>query len=859
MRFFRFDEIAAAGSCIDFVSSQFGITPRGGRCAAVWRGGNNPMSVSINAKEWYDHKIKQGGGIIELCAVAKFGGVSPASKQKAQEFLGEWLRLAPTYETKARAPKATRLSRLLDDGYHIVRKYDYLDENGNVAHTTTRLEKAGAKKEFVQSSPNSATLEGVRTCLYNLPAVLKAREIWLAEGEKDAETLIGWGLCGTTAPMGAGKWHDHYTEWLRGKDIIIVRDRDDAGLLHARHVAEAILPTVASLRVLCPWRTAKDVTEWAETESGSAARLVAAAAATKPVADVADILDSEAAAVARAKELNREPFRNYTLEDTVSPRGKKDIVRVPRQVNDLVDETFGRFLGFPCRVGTNALFDFDRDTNRIEYFTKHPALFSWIGEKSRQIYSFAKIDGSVSKEEFFEALLRRAPRYENIVRAPYWPPRPDAFLAFREPVKATPGHSALNGFLDFFCPADDATRILLPAFVAAPLYWRAGIQRPSWVIDSADGAGVGKTTLVELVATLYNCVPIRTSMNQLKTDFQELVKNILSAGGRESRIVLVDNATGTVNSDALADMITATSISGRVPYGRGEESRPNDLTFCITANNASLSNDLASRSICLTLARPQSGPRDWKRAVLDYINRNRYGILGDIVATFSAPAPFTCVPRTRCPEFEREVIVPFCATADEYDLAMDAMTARRDAANAEGESGRRIEEAFLFGLPECGVTEPDYSVVFVRQEIVDRWLRDACTTRANFLTCIKSGYVSRFAKGDEFLKYPRSGQMDRELRMPRATGVMWIGDKVNEGNYTGVIVVGRVSAGKFGVVNAGQHQLAMKFDYILDEIHRREMERAAANIEEAQQQLPEPPARPCTMAELESGVAQLPF
>jgi len=45
--------------------------------------------------------------------------------------------------------------------------------------------------------------QGRKRYLLYLPEIAKAKEVWLAEGEKDAKALAGLGLCGTTAPFGA--------------------------------------------------------------------------------------------------------------------------------------------------------------------------------------------------------------------------------------------------------------------------------------------------------------------------------------------------------------------------------------------------------------------------------------------------------------------------------------------------------------------------------------------------------------------------------------------------------------------------------------------------------------------------------
>src|SRR3546814_17268153 len=67
------------------------------------------------------------------------------------------------------------------------------------------------------------------------------QEVWLFEGEKDADRAVADGKCGTTSPMGAGKWRTEYGHALRGARVTIVADNDDAGRRHAREVFEDLV------------------------------------------------------------------------------------------------------------------------------------------------------------------------------------------------------------------------------------------------------------------------------------------------------------------------------------------------------------------------------------------------------------------------------------------------------------------------------------------------------------------------------------------------------------------------------------------------------------------------------------------
>lgn len=92
------------------------------------------------------------------------------------------------------------------------------------------------------------------------------------------------------------------------------------------------------------------------------------------------------------------------------------------------------------------------------------------------------------------------------------------------------------------------------ALFAAPLFYMRGVPRPLWIIDAVDGAGSGKTTIVDAMALVYDGTPISTSEAEMKRSFVELVKRIVSSEGRRSRILLLDNITGSFSCPELADL-----------------------------------------------------------------------------------------------------------------------------------------------------------------------------------------------------------------------------------------------------------------------------------------------------------------
>jgi len=133
----------------------------------------------------------------------------------------------------------------------IVNSYDYTDSAGTLIYQAVRFDP----KDFCQRRPKQGggwiyDLKGVEPTLYNLPAILKASEILITEGEKDVDRLSGIGFTATTNSGGAGKWKPAYNEHLKGKHVVILPDNDDPGRAHAQQIAVQLQGIAQSVKVI---------------------------------------------------------------------------------------------------------------------------------------------------------------------------------------------------------------------------------------------------------------------------------------------------------------------------------------------------------------------------------------------------------------------------------------------------------------------------------------------------------------------------------------------------------------------------------------------------------------------------------
>lgn len=180
--------------------------------------------------------------------------------------------------------------------------YDYKDAGGAVICRKLRFRHAdGPGKTFIQVTPAKdgsplwvfgRASNGVGEALYNLPEVLAAAraggEVWIVEGEKDADTARALGLAATTNADGAGHWRPELAGALRGcSRVTVIADGDpdeeeakrrdpkarewQQGQRHATDICD-------SLEALgIPWRAltlppsagyaCKDLTDWATAEA----------------------------------------------------------------------------------------------------------------------------------------------------------------------------------------------------------------------------------------------------------------------------------------------------------------------------------------------------------------------------------------------------------------------------------------------------------------------------------------------------------------------------------------------------------------------------------------------------------------
>lgn len=297
--------------------------------------------------------------------------------------------------------------------------------------------------------------------------------------------------------------------------------------------------------------------------------------------------------------------------------------------------------------------------SKLQYLNNSNALFAWLNSMFNVQWSGSPF---ISKEEFMEYILQQSIQYEDITNYPHFPALKNVFYYHDEIPEPDGELTYLNGLINFFNPSSHEDYELIKAFILTVVWGSPPGQRPVFLITVPDntpnsGVGAGKTTLAELVFSL-----VGGSISASHTeDRNELSKRILSPVDllEKKRAILFDNIKSRRFSNAdLESMITSRSINGHTMY-KGTNSIPNNFTYAITINEASLSRDLSSRCIVIMInpISESQSIHNWLVDVTQYIETFRMNIFADCQQVLlSEASPDFTTPVTRWGLWESQVL-----------------------------------------------------------------------------------------------------------------------------------------------------------------------------------------------------------
>ena len=304
-------------------------------------GGDDRFSINIRKQVFHCRGCKLGGDVIEL--VRHLDGV---------DFIGACTTLAG----EPAPNKANGKDRTGSEAKKVVvATYDYHDQNGAVVFVKDRVQFQKADGTFVlkdgkpdktfrQRRPDPDhpgewvwDVAGVPAVPYRLPELLEAvatgRAVLIVEGERKADLLWSWGIAATCNAGGAKNWKSEHAAFLRGADVYLIPDNDDAGWEHVNIVGASLVDIAKRIRVrMLPYANAKDdIVDWANA-GGTCEQLDA-------LLDDAQDWKPSSADEAREDEKAKAKAHEDELLDALAKTKGLDYVRQRKAVAEELDVT----------------------------------------------------------------------------------------------------------------------------------------------------------------------------------------------------------------------------------------------------------------------------------------------------------------------------------------------------------------------------------------------------------------------------------------------------------------------------------------------------------------------------------------
>ena len=519
--------------------------------------------------------------------------------------------------------------------------YDYRDDKGELLFQVVRLRG----KKFRQRRPDGNgrwiwKLEGVRRVLYRLPDLLNSDHapVHIVEGEKDADNLASLGLTATTNPNGAGKWRDEYSEFLRGRDVVILPDNDNPGLKHAEQVARSLTGIATSVKVVrLPDLPEKgDVSDWFMAGHTKDELKQLAESTAKYESSAAPAINNDAGSGAKASQAD---FLVGIVLDSALDLFHDEVAdtyaRLP--MNDHV-ETW-RCRGRPFKEwAANRLYQVGGKAPSSEALGSALnvlcAKARFEGKEHRLWNRVARHHGAIwydLADRNWRA-VRIAPGDWTLVEDP-----PCLFRRYahqRDQVEPVRGRN-LQDLLEFINVPDELHRLLLLVYLVS--CYVPDIPHP--IPDLHGSQGSGKTTLFRMLRRLVD--PSRIEVLSFPRSGTELVQQL-----SHHWCAYFDNvgALQAWTSDMLARAVTGEGFSKRELYSDDEDVIYN-FRRCVGLNGINVvarKPDLLDRCILFQLDTIDPGRRRPEKELWSRFEQARPSLLGaafDVLAKAMAILP----------------------------------------------------------------------------------------------------------------------------------------------------------------------------------------------------------------------------
>jgi len=691
-------------------------------CYAVDREDKRPSAgVNVNSGWYTDHGNSDNDcSFFDLAArLSGFTDWRDAQKHYAEK-------------VNVELPNSRKKSAGRFDWSNIVSEYSYCDETGNVLYQALRdgnkefSQRTKVDGEFVNTGPKK---NGVPFVPYRLVEIKQSTGIvFIVEGEKDADRLTQAGLTATCNIGGAGKWTKELSPHLAGRDVVILPDNDDPGKKHANSVAKLLIGHAESIRILnLPGIPLKgDVSDWLEDGN-----------TVDELKSLADECEEWTPSEPKGSEADDEPLAIMNCVIFESDEG--DII-YPFPMERIIENIQTATGNWPRRVGS-ALFVESPDYKSVSWLDKADAFMGWLGTATGVPPDFRRSSKCHTPPQVFTELKRFAKAYVAVETLPHEPPMRDHYYTCEFP---EPGDgSKLNELVSRYNPETDIDGDLIKAAFVTPFCGLPGGYRPSFLLTADSGRGSGKTTVASHIGQLAG----GTLDFSAGEDAAIMKKRLLSSEGLAKRVAILDNVKS--NNFGWAEfeaMVTAPTVSGHKLF-IGESSRPNNLTWFITLNGASLSKDIAQRCVIVKLAKPKRSGT-WAEDTQQFIVDNQMAIIADCIG-FLRSERSPLANHTRWASWERAVL----ERLPEPGEAQKVILERQKAADVGNHESDLIEDYFARQLQSLGY-DIEAQEVFIPSAIVTEWFIEATNEKhvkstgvsVRLNQSINEGTISRLRK-----------------------------------------------------------------------------------------------------------------
>jgi hypothetical protein len=217
------------------------------------------FEVNTAVGMFHCHKCENKGKLVDFEVLLALAQGDEITRKEAHLRVCEGLRACGVNDVTMGLPEAV---------------YAYPDKDGEVVFEICRFPGKQFRVRTINKAgdPVYKANGSLPKMLYRLPDVLEAKTVFVCEGEKDADTLHmleirdndGYKIAATTNSLGANKWRNEHTMFLKDKRVILIGDTDSRGIRHMDDVMEALTDWADVARVDLPLEY-KDVSNFLET------------------------------------------------------------------------------------------------------------------------------------------------------------------------------------------------------------------------------------------------------------------------------------------------------------------------------------------------------------------------------------------------------------------------------------------------------------------------------------------------------------------------------------------------------------------------------------------------------------------